>query len=255
MLGTCRNPDNNPNIRHICQHFLNISYLNFYILKQLWIYSCHSWEKVFLFLLRKTCAEKKTGINVWVLKICVCFSSSYQIILFTVAAQAHFLSYLHFATSTPTMFQFMTQTNLTLIGLPEIQSNKEFWCDRIHGLHIYKAHPCTQLARTNSNERTLLNVCDVTTNPPNAHPLAHCLPLRVSALWEICLLEEDITSRRQPARLAPLAKPSYRGYSSGKLKTTLAGVQSIMEIQKPSSTCEWVMRRSRGGVLLYLQTV
>lgn len=166
----------------------------------------------------------------------------YQIILVTVAARAHFLSYLHFATRTPAMFQFMTPTNLTLIGLPEIQSNEEIWCDLIQGMH----QQC---------ERTPSNVCDVTANPLNAHPLAHPLPLRVSALWEICLLDEDITSRRQPARLAPLAKPSYRGYSSGKLKTTLAGVQSIMEIQKPSWTCEWVMRRSSGGVLLYVQTV
>lgn len=183
----------------------------------------------------------------WVLKICVRFSSLSNHLGFGGCPAS--LPFLFTLPAISTMFQIMTQTNLTLIGLPEIQSNEEFWCDRIQGLHIYKAHPCTQLART------ILNVCDVTSNPPNAHPLAHCLPLRVSALWEICLLEEDITSRRQPARLAPLAKPSYRGYSSGKLKTTLAGVQSIMEIQKPSSTCEWVMRRSRGGVLLYLQMV
>lgn len=83
--------------------------------------------------------------------------------------------------------------------------------------------------------------------PPHMHTHLHTFSLCVSALWEICLLEEDITSRRQPARMALLAKPSYRGYSSGKLKTTLRGVQSIMEIQKPSSSCEWVMRRRGEG--------
>lgn len=124
----------------------------------------------------------------------------------------------------PTMLQFMTQTNLTLIGLNEIQSN-ENW---IQGLHIQEhTHTHAQLvARTKSKKPTLFK-----------STLIRCLSARECIVGNLPsgggYYITASASTPGPTRQAKL--PWLQQW---KIKTTLEGVQSIMEIQKASSSCE-----------------
>lgn len=85
--------------------------------------------------------------------------------------------------------------------------------------HVHTHNWQTQApARLNAYSSAHTHACSIMQESPHTHAYSHTVSRRVSALWEICLLEEDITSWRQPARPAPLAKLSYCGYGSGKLK-------------------------------------
>ncbi len=154
----------------------------------------------------------------------------------------------HFLPPTPAstpMLQSMTQTKLTLIGLTEIQSNKEFLCDWISGLHIYKPCAYTQLANTRKSTHTFkciligshARLLTHARTPPHQHPLAHSLsPCE-------CIVGNlpsgggyyITASASLPGPACQTELPWLRQW---KIKTTLTGVQSIMEIQKPSSSCE-----------------
>ena len=133
----------------------------------------------------------------------------------------------------------------------------------IQCMHVYTtaehrqkhAHTHT-FKHTHLVTQTHTHSCSIMQESPHTHTHSRTVPLRVSALWEICLLEEDITSRHQPALPSPARQTELPWLRQWKIKTTLTGVQSIMEIQKPSSSCEWVMRRrevggGRRGVVIF----
>lgn len=120
----------------------------------------------------------------------------------------------------------------------------------------YTMHARIHNCRAQAEARTHTHSCSIMQESPHTHTHSRTVPLRVSALWEICLLEEDITSRHQPALPSPARQTELPWLRQWKIKTTLTGVQSIMEIQKPSSSCEWVMRRrevggGRRGVVIF----
>lgn len=102
----------------------------------------------------------------------------------------------------------------------------------------YTNHTHTRNWQAQAKAPTLLNAyssahmhASVMQQPRSPTPTRTQYSLRVSALWEICLLEEDITSRRQPPCPALLAKPSYRGYGSGKLKQPSQGFRVLWKFK------------------------
>lgn len=66
---------------------------------------------------------------------------------------------------------------------------------------------------------------------PHTHTHMRTVPLRVSALWEICLLEEDITSRHQPALPSPARQTELPWLRQWKLKQPSQGFRVLWKFK------------------------